>query len=219
MRQIQPDLWETEQEHVLPGLMTHAYLLVRDDGNVLFYATGHRHEIERMAELGGVSRQYLSHRDEVGASLAIIRQRFGAQLGGHVRERDDFARVCAPDILFDQRERHLGNIEVIPTPGHSPGSTCFLVHSPFGKRYLFTGDTLFLGDDGSWKPGLLPGLSDRDALAASLALLRELRPHVVIASAAPAGTGYQEMAPDDWPAHVDRALSRLGEAGKRRTAM
>lgn len=212
MQQIQPDLWETELEPVLPGLMTHAYLLTRNDGNVLFYTTGHRHEIERMADLGGVARQYLSHRDEVGDSLPIIRERYGAQLGGHVREREDFARVLAPDILFDQRETHLGNIEVIPTPGHSPGSTCFLVDSPTGKRYLFTGDTLYLGNDGAWRAGLIRGISDPEALATSLVLLRDLRPDVVIASAAPAGSGYQEMAPGDWPAHIDLALARLNEA-------
>ncbi|WP_275097198.1 MBL fold metallo-hydrolase [Sedimenticola hydrogenitrophicus] len=79
----------------------------------------------------------------MGESLKAIRQRFGTKLGGHVREQEEFARICAPDILFDQREVQLGNIEVIPTPGHTPGSTCFLVHSAQGQRYLFTGDTLY----------------------------------------------------------------------------
>ena len=35
------------------------------------------------------------------------------------------------------------NIEAIHTPGHSPGSVCFLV-----RGNLFTGDTLFVGDVG-----------------------------------------------------------------------
>lgn len=218
MKQIQPDLWETEAENPAPGLTTHAYLLVRDDGNVLFYNTGLRHEIDRIAELGGVARQYLSHRDELGDTIRLIRERFGARLGGHVREAVDFARVRAPDIVFDRREMHLGNVEVIPTPGHSPGSTCFLVHAPQGKRYLFTGDTLYLDRDGTWRAGFIPGYNspdDRETLAASLRLLRELEPHLVLSSAFGGAAGYQEMAPGDWAAHVDRAMEGL--SGERIT--
>lgn len=209
MKQVLPDIWETEVENPAPGLTTHAYLLVRDDGNVLFYNTGHIHEIDRMADLGGVMYQYLSHRDELGESLKMIRERYGARLGGHAREYEDFARICEPDILFDQREMQLGNIEVIPTPGHTPGSTCFLVHSPFGKRYLFTGDTLYLSRDGAWKPGLLPG-SDREALAESLELLRGLEPDVVFSSAFAGDAGFQ-INPADWAGQVGRALDSMSE--------
>lgn len=211
MKQIQADLWETEVENPSPGLTTHAYLLTRDDGNVLFYNTGHRHEIDRMAELGGVAYQYLSHQDELGETLRLVRERFGARLGGHVREQAAFARVCPPGVLFDGREVHLGNIEVIPAPGHSPGSTCFLVDSPSGKSCLFTGDTLYLDDDGAWKAGFISGYSDRDALARSLEVLREFAPDVVISSALRGPAGYQEVEPGRWPEHVDRARARLLE--------
>ncbi|MDB4955797.1 MAG: metallo-beta-lactamase domain protein [Myxococcales bacterium] len=39
----------------------------------------------------------------------------------------------------------LGNrsLEVIHTPGHTPGSVCFEVHDPDAGRLLFAGDTLF----------------------------------------------------------------------------
>lgn len=209
MRQIQPDLWETEAERPFPGLITHAYLLTRDDGNVLFYNTSHAGEIEAMAAHGGVPHQFLSHQDELGPSLKKIRARFDTRLGGHRREAEAFAKFVAPDILFDGREVLLGNVEVIPTPGHTSGSTCFLVESPEGKRYLFTGDTLFLGDDGGWRAGYLEGMSEREPLAESLELLRGLAPDVVISSAAPTGTGFEVMAPEDWPAKVDAALDRL----------
>ncbi|MCC5809227.1 MAG: MBL fold metallo-hydrolase [Ectothiorhodospiraceae bacterium] len=211
MRQVQADLWETEAEYPFPGLITRAYLLTRDEGNVLFYNTGHPHEIDAMAERGGVSYQFLSHQDELGETLNVIGTRFGAQLGGHVNEQEEFARIRRPELLFDKRETLLGNIEVIPTPGHSPGSVCFLVDSPHGKRYLFTGDTLFLNDDGGWQAGLISGYSDRDALIDSLKLLRGFRPDMVISSACPTGVGFQEMAPEDWPARVDDALSRVVE--------
>lgn len=213
MRQIRPDLWETEAERPLPGLITHAYLLTREGGNLLFYNTSHVQEIEAMAELGGVARQFLSHRDELGPSLETIRERFGAELGGHRAEAEDFARFRAPDIFFDRREVLPGDVEVIPAPGHTPGSTCFLVltagEDGAGKRTLFTGDTLFLRDDGSWQAGYIEGMSAREPLAESLRLLRGLAPDLVISSAAPSGRGYEEMAPEDWPAKVDAALERL----------
>ncbi len=60
MKQIFPDLWQTEVESPFPGLTTHAYLLTRKQGNVLFYNTGHVHEIDAMAELGGVDWHFLS---------------------------------------------------------------------------------------------------------------------------------------------------------------
>lgn len=209
MKQIYPDLWQTDTESPFPGLTTHAYLFVRDGGNVLFYNTGHRYELDQMEALGGVKYQFLSHRDELGDTVNAIRERFGAKLGGHVREKEDFARVRVPDILFGRREFCLDDIEVIPTPGHSPGSTCFYVHTRRGKRYLFTGDTLYLGEDGTWKPGLLPN-SDRQALTDSLGILQGLEPDAVFSSAFGGEAGFQDR-PADWPGQVGRALALLRE--------
>lgn len=209
MRQIQPDLWETTVERPLPGLTTHAYLLTHETGNVLFYNTGLAGEIEQLAALGGVARHYLSHRDELGESINTIRDRYGALLGGHAREQEEFARIRRPDILFERREVHVDRIEVIPTPGHTPGSTCFFVRSADGRSYLFTGDTLWLAGGGRWKAGYLSGISDRGALRASLLTLRELRPDLVVSSAFAGETGFMEMSPDAWPGHVEQALAQL----------
>lgn len=214
MQQIQPDLWETAVESPFPGLTTHAYLLVREKGNVLFYNTSKREEIDAMASLGGVACQFLSHRDELGDSLRIIRECYGARLGCHRREESDCAHYCPPDILFDQREQLLEDIEVIPTPGHSPGSSCFLVTSTTGKVYLFTGDTIYFDAENRWHAGLIPGVTpaeDVAPLADSLRMLRQLTPDVVLSSAFGGGAGYQEMLPGDWPKHVDRALAHLHE--------
>ncbi|HEY3684181.1 MAG TPA: MBL fold metallo-hydrolase [Streptosporangiaceae bacterium] len=53
----------------------------------------------------------------------------------------DGGRPLAPDWRSGDGERRLS---AIPTPGHSPGSTCYLFEAP-GYRALFSGDTLFLG--------------------------------------------------------------------------
>lgn len=209
MKQIFPDLWQTEVESPFPGLTTHAYLLIREQGNVLFYNTGHVHEIDAMAQLGGVDWHFLSHLDELGKSLLWVRERYGAKLGGPAREREAFAEILEPDLLFKERETLAGGIEVIPTPGHTPGSTCFQVSSPTGKTYLFTGDTLYRNREGQWSNGFLDGMSDRDALVASLRLLRDLRPDVVISSAFADQEGYEAMSPADWTCHVDGALQPL----------
>lgn len=209
MRQVQPDVWETDVEHPFPGLTTHAYLWVRPQGNVLFYNTGNHSEIERMSDLGGVAYQYLSHEDELGDSLNLIRKKFGAKLGGHIREQEAFSKVCKPDILFDQREVHFDAIDVIPTPGHTQGSTCFLVNSVDGRRYLFTGDTLYLGKGDIWTAGYIDGHSDKTALAKSLELLKTFKPDVVFSSAFIGENGFQEISAVDWPAYVDAALAAL----------
>jgi glyoxylase-like metal-dependent hydrolase (beta-lactamase superfamily II) len=101
-------------------------------------------------------------------------------------------------------------VEVIPTPGHTPGSTCYLVSGAGGEHYLFTGDTVFTGRDGSWSAGNL-SFSDPEALASSLQLLASLRPDVVASSAAPGGVGVHEIrGGDDWPGKVRQALASLG---------
>jgi glyoxylase-like metal-dependent hydrolase (beta-lactamase superfamily II) len=58
---------------------------------------------------------------------------------------------------------HLGEmrIEVLHTPGHTPGSVCFAIHD--GKRTtVLSGDTLFAGSIGRWDLG---GTSMEDIVA------------------------------------------------------
>lgn len=212
MRQVQPDVWETETQSPFPGLKTHAYLLTRDDGNLLFYNTGHVHEVESLSQLGGVARQYLSHEDELGDTLNTIAERYGSLLVGHENEAQAFAKVRKPDITFSEREVHLGNVELIPTPGHSPGSTCFLVQSPQGKAYLFTGDTLYRGKNNEWTAGLIKSVhteANRRELADSLRLLATLEPDVVFGSAFTGDHGFEEITDGSWPEKVNGALARL----------
>ncbi|WP_202319019.1 MBL fold metallo-hydrolase [Archaeoglobus neptunius] len=76
-----------------------------------------------------------------------------------------------PDIMLEGGERiELGeiNLEVIHTPGHSPGSIC--LYEP-EKRWLFSGDTVFA--HGSFGRVDLPGGSARE-LIKSLEMLSKL---------------------------------------------
>ncbi|MET0900024.1 MAG: MBL fold metallo-hydrolase [Mycobacterium sp.] len=208
MRQIRADLWETRTDSPFPGLTTHAYLWTGGpDGNVLFYSTATDADFDELDELGGVRHQYLSHRDEAGPMLAAIQQRFGARLHAPGAERAEISAHAPIDVALEHRHVDENGIEVIPTPGHTPGSTCYLLTGVDGLRYLFTGDTIFEGDDGRWAAGYIPPISDADSLAQSLRLLRTLTPDVVISSAFPSDTAVHEL--EGWADRVDQASAGL----------
>jgi hydroxyacylglutathione hydrolase len=209
MKQIYPNLWQTNPEHPFPDLTTHAYLLVRNEGNVLFYSSGRSEDHQHIQELGGITRQYLSHRDEAGPPLVRIRQMFGSKLCCHRLEEKAVSKACPVDLTFQTREIHLGDIEIIPTPGHTDGSTCFLFKSPHGKTYLFTGDTIFPSNN-SWETFVMPqeGGSKSD-LIDSLKLLRSLEPDVVISSASVRHFPFKEMSPGEWQEVVEQSLRSL----------
>jgi glyoxylase-like metal-dependent hydrolase (beta-lactamase superfamily II) len=209
MKQIYPDLWQTNPEHPFPQLTTHAYLLVRCAGNVLFYSSGHSDEYQHIQELGGITHQYLSHRDEAGPALVRIKQLFGSKLCCHRLEERAVSEACPVDLTFQTREIHLGDIEVISTPGHTDGSTCFLFKSPHGKTYLFTGDTIFPSNN-SWETFVMPkeGGSKSDMID-SLKLLRSLEPDVVISSASVGRVPFKEMSPGEWQEVVDQTRRSL----------
>ena len=111
------------------------------------------------------------------------------------------------------RHVDVNGIEIIPTPGHTPGSTCYLVNGAEG-RYLFTGDTMGVGESGAWWAGYFPGFSDADALADSLRLLRTLSPDVVISSAFQGDSAVHRIQPGRWTDHVDEALEGLAASLK-----
>ena len=207
MQQLYPDLWQTAPQYPFgPDVTTHACLWRRDGGNVLFYNTGLADELDAIAALGGVAWQYLSHRDEVAPSLADIRQRFGSRLCCHAQEAAAVARVVAPDETFDAPGSPLAGLELVPTPGHTPGSTCFRVQGAQGRTYLFTGDTLF-PDGAGW--GTYVSADQRATLRDSLERLRDPAPDVVLSSAARDPHGYRVMTGDDWPRILDEAIASL----------
>ena len=206
MRQVLADLWQTRTDSPFPGLTTHAFLWT--GRNALFYSTASDADFGALEELGGVADQYLSHRDEAGPMLARIADRFDSSLHAPVAELLEIGQHAHVDVPMGSRHVDVNGVEVIPTPGHSPGSTCYLVDGVEGK-YLFTGDTLVLGDSGAWWAGYIPGIGDADALARSLGLLRTLTPDVVISSAFQGDSAVHRIEPGRWPDHVDQALDGL----------
>jgi glyoxylase-like metal-dependent hydrolase (beta-lactamase superfamily II) len=213
MRLIRSDLWETRVDRPYPGLTTHAYLWTGGpNGNVLFYGTQTDAEFDELEAMGGVAHQYLSHRDEAGPMLARIRERFGARLHAPAVELLETGQHAHVDVPLASRHVDSNGVEVIPTPGHSPGSTCYVVPGANGQSYLFTGDTIMLGSDGDWVAGYLPPISDAGSLAQSLQLLAPLRPDLVISSAFPGDTAVHVPGRLHWSECVAQARTRLADA-------
>ena len=205
MRQVLSDLWETRTDSPFPGLTSHAYLWTTR--NALFYSPATEAEFDAITELGGVTDQYLSHQDEAGPMLARVAAHFGSRLHAPAAERTEIGQHTHIDIPLDGRHVDANTVEVIPTPGHTPGSTCYLVPGAEG-RYLFTGDTLLLGENGWWA-GYLKGYSDAESLAASLEVLATVEPDVVISSAFQGDSAVTRIEPGSWPGLVAQAQAEL----------
>ncbi len=90
------------------------------------------------------------------------------------------------------------SLHAISTPGHSPGSTCFLLESP-GYRALFSGDSLFLGGFIS-----LLNIDGSDP-----AVYRRSLPPLASLAVDGLFPGHYLFAVHDGQQHIDLALQRL----------
>jgi glyoxylase-like metal-dependent hydrolase (beta-lactamase superfamily II)/ferredoxin len=92
--------------------------------------------VERFEQLGGISRIFLTHRDDV-ADAQLYAERFGSKRIIHCHELS--SQPGAEIVLEGDEPTPLGpDFLAIPTPGHTRGH-CVLL---FRRRFLFTGDHL-----------------------------------------------------------------------------
>jgi glyoxylase-like metal-dependent hydrolase (beta-lactamase superfamily II) len=136
-----------------------------------------RADADGMEIVGALVTHY--HQDHVGGAL------FGFEIEGlqrllarrpvpiHVQEREALGVRRVTGVSEADLVRHapgdvveLGGVRIalLHTPGHTPGSQCFLVSAPGRPDALVSGDTLFLGSCGRVD---LPG-SDPRAMFESL---------------------------------------------------
>ena len=106
-----------------------------------------------MARLQGTNPRYIllthNHMDHTGA-LAELRSRLQVPLAAHSADSGNLP-LMQERLLNDGDMISLGNLklEVLHTPGHTPGSLCFRA-----GKYLLSGDTIFPGGPGrTWSPG------------------------------------------------------------------
>ncbi|MCH8864342.1 MAG: MBL fold metallo-hydrolase [Chloroflexi bacterium] len=126
---------------------TNAYILAcrKTGASVLVDAPGEAGEI--LENLKGTNPKYIllthSHWDHTGA-LTQLRSGLGIPLAAHAADAGKLS--AAPEIRLDGGDTvTFGNIrlEVMHTPGHTPGSLCFKTGD-----YLISGDTIFPGGPG-----------------------------------------------------------------------
>lgn len=178
MRRVSDYLYQSAPDHPFQNeVKTSAYLLIRRGGNLLMYSSkSMEHEAERIRALGGIAHQYLNHRDEASKSCNWVGETFNAPLACHQKEAEAVAKVCTVHKTFDEETDLHPDLRAIPTPGHCPGSTCYLWQAP-DRRYLFTGDTIYL-TDGRWRVFVSRGTSAE--MIASLELISELAFDVLV---------------------------------------
>jgi glyoxylase-like metal-dependent hydrolase (beta-lactamase superfamily II) len=206
METVIPGLYASAPEALpfAPSLEARAFLLQRPEGNLLVYsAPTIETEASTIAELGGVSRQYLNHWHET--LLGCVSDAVGAPL--FVNERDREAARCEVDETFSGRALLDGDFELIPIPGHTSGATAFLWDSG-GHSVLFSGDSIYLSR-GEWVAAVLDS-SDRERYVESLELLRDLDFDLLVPWAATGGEQfYTATDKADARRRIDAILERI----------
>jgi hydroxyacylglutathione hydrolase len=135
----------------------------KDNTAVVIDAGGDQEEILNLLKKHNLTLQFLlnthAHFDHVGG-VRYLQDRTGAKfllhegdipLLDHLNDQTSafgMASIPVPEVeraLLDNEEIPVGNeiLCVIHTPGHSPGSVCFLINN-----VVFSGDTLFAGSIG-----------------------------------------------------------------------
>jgi hypothetical protein len=114
---------------------------------------------------------------------------------------------------FSGRETIGADIDVIPIPGHTPGSTAYLWDNGV-HRFLFTGDSVWL-DHGEWTAVVLDP-SGRHSYIDGLTLMRDLDFDVLV----PWGATQDEppiaaVSPAEAAARLDAVIQRVEAGGNR----
>lgn len=117
--------------------------------------------------LGGADRVLMNHEHEsLGGQM-----HFDAPYYIHQDDKEAVTDTLQIAGTFKDREQLYDDLEVIPAPGHTPGTTLYLWDNG-EHRYLFTGDFLcYEGDE--WRTVVLPS-SDREQSIKSLEMIRDL---------------------------------------------
>jgi glyoxylase-like metal-dependent hydrolase (beta-lactamase superfamily II) len=134
--------------------------------------------VEAIRAAGGLRYVFLSHRDEIG-ELDRIHQAVG---GAVIMHRSESHLVpCGTDLVFDVDFEVEPGVWAIYTPGHSPGSSCLLLHRG-DLKVLFTGDHILRRRQDVPAPLRFPWTWDWPAQVASARRLLDLEFDYIVPS-------------------------------------
>ncbi len=91
------------------------------------------------------------------------------------------------------------------TPGHTPGSLCYLWQAP-DARYLFTGDTVFFNND-RWE--VLINIGTPEEMISSLNLIAGLDFDYIIPGAHTGNAGIKAVTKEKIQKNIDQIISRI----------
>ena len=209
MKQVYQDLWQSEKGSHF-GMHMNAYLLKRKEGNVLFYYTDDISEVDQIKKLGGVDYQYISHHHEFTPPMFDNLTSLNATMVVHQNALKYLKHEV--DHLEDVKATtyHSSDILILESPGHTDNNLCFYYKSPYGKSYLFTGDTIYL-DRGEWNILVMKHEGGSyDALRKTLLEMRALEVDVVMCSVAIGATNERiEVNEHEWHQIIDQLLLKI----------
>ena len=192
------------------NVFVRSFFLERPAGNALVYnAPGVSAAAAHIRELGGATRLLLNHEHEAMYGPPEL----DAPVFVHERDRREAARSLRVAGTFTDRQMLGDDLEVIPTPGHTPGTTSYLWDNG-SHRFLFTGDFLWL-EHGDGKAVVLEP-SRRADYVDSLALVRELEFDVLVPWGATAdGPCCAQVDAAERRSRVNAVIARVRAGGSR----
>lgn len=120
-----------------------SYFIKRDEGNMLVDSPKfHPWLVKEFEKMGGVKYMFLSHQDDV-ADHRKFHEHFGCQRIIHVDDITADTEDCEIILTGNEDRVFEEDFLIITTPGHSKGHLNLL----YRKRFLFTGDHLFVDQE------------------------------------------------------------------------
>ncbi|MGK2740348.1 MBL fold metallo-hydrolase [Tepidicaulis sp. LMO-SS28] len=190
----------------LKGVVVRSFVLEREHGNIIIYhSPGIAAAAREILALGRPDRILVNHWHEAMFDAPDL------DVPIFVHENDRGQTKLPIAGTFSKREKIGDDLEVIPTPGHTAGTTMFLWDNG-EHRLLFPGDSIWV-QGGKWKAVLLDE-SHRQAYLASLTLLMDLDFDILVPwgneDGQPYGYGVTRVQAEE---NLQRIISRL-QAGE-----
>lgn len=193
------------------NVLLRSYVLERPQGNVIVYnSPGVSESAASILALGTPVRLLVNHSHE------SMYGQPGLDVPVWIHREDQSEVSASLDLagVFTSRQMIDDDLEVIPTPGHTAGTTSYLWDNGT-HRFLFTGDFIWI-EDGVWKAVVLdPGL--RSDYLDSLALVRSLDFDVLVPWGATEGSPScaQVAGSAEMHGRIDAIIDRVRAGGSR----